>query len=109
MIDMWDWDAECVRALDLTLLGNGFLELRVPKYMLPRKYRKVDEVAFVGVHSKTKVQLDKESEKASEEWKHCRYRSHLHPDNWGMSQVESYGTYADMRDDIYEDSDDGLD
>jgi hypothetical protein len=61
-INMYDMKAECDYALGLTLLGNGFLKLRVPGAMLPHQYELAEDVVVIGVRPKTMRRIEKDME-----------------------------------------------
>jgi hypothetical protein len=73
---------EEVFSCDITFLGNGLLEMRIPGHILAKDCgHGLPELYFVGVLKKDLAQLEHHARRMSSEWKNCPYTGHFHPDN----------------------------
>jgi ribosomal protein S2 len=92
-------------SVDLTFLGNGFLELRMAENLLGGE--RYDEVYFVGIHRQNRNAVKREAEAFDEEWRNDRYTSGLHPDNNKRLKraMDQYGLARDTGDSSATDED----
>jgi hypothetical protein len=65
-VEAWDFDSECRRTVELTLLRHNILEMSIPSILLPDAHQVTEKVVFVGIKRITEYQLTRDSGRDSD-------------------------------------------
>jgi hypothetical protein len=85
-------------SVELTFLGDGFLELRAMEYLLCDQG--FTEVYFAGIHGQGRKAVKRVADEFDEVWRNDVYTGRFHPDNNKRlkAAMEEYGIPDDTQD-----------